>query len=80
MAPRRGDYGVDSPYVPAGLGTAALAGFAAAAIFAAFSHCWLAGTSLVVGVVFALSTLSFLWTTRRGKFHRLERVARQPRA
>jgi arsenite methyltransferase len=68
MAPRRGDYGVDSPYVPAGLAAAALAGLAAAVIFAAFSHCWLAGASLVVGAVFALSTLSFLWTTRRGKF------------
>ena len=68
MAPRRGDYGIDSPYVPAGLAAAALAGFAAAAIFAAVSLCWLAGASLVVGAIFALSTLSFLWTTRRGKF------------
>jgi arsenite methyltransferase len=68
MAPRRGDYGIDSPYVPAGLAAAALAGFAAAATFAAISLCWLAGASLVAGAIFALSTLSFLWTTRRCKF------------
>jgi hypothetical protein len=37
-------------------------------ILFASSFWWLAGVSLVGAVVFALSTINFLWTTRRGKF------------
>lgn len=65
---RRGEYGFDSPYVPVGLAVAAVLAFGFAIIFDAESLRSPANSSMVVGVVFALSTLSFVWTTRRGKF------------
>jgi SAM-dependent methyltransferase len=64
----RGDYGFDAPHIPIGLAiTAVLAGGIAAILFAS-SWPWLAVFSLAIAVVFALSTISFVWTTRRGKF------------
>lgn len=68
MRPRRGDYGFDAPYVLLGLATAAALGLGAAIILLVNSFPTLASLSLAASVVFALSTLSFLWTTRRGKF------------
>jgi arsenite methyltransferase len=65
---RRGDYGFDSPYVPLGLAAAAILGFGTAAILFAYSLRWPGSLSLVAAAVFVLSTLSFVWTTRRGKF------------
>ena len=47
---------------------ATVLGFGVAVICCINSFRWLGGLSLAIGVVFALSTLSFLWTTRRGKF------------
>jgi hypothetical protein len=64
---RRGDYGFDSPYVPIGFGVTAIFGLGIAVFCFASSLFWLAGLSLVVAVVFALSAWSFVWTTRRGK-------------
>lgn len=64
----RGDYGIDSPYVPLGFCVAALLGLVAAAASYALDWRWPAVASLIVALVFALSALSFLWTTRRGKF------------
>ena len=68
MKRRHGDYGINFPYVPIGLGMAAALGLALAIVCGANSFRWLGGLSLAVGIVFAFSTLSFLWTTRRGKF------------
>ena len=68
MRERRGDYGFDSPYVPIGLAAAAILAFGVAAISFANSRTGLACLSLAISFVFGLSTLSFVWTTRRGKF------------
>ncbi len=64
----RGDYGFDAPYIPIGLAVAAVVAGGVAVILFASSWPWLAGFSLAIVVVFALSTISFVWTTRRGKF------------
>jgi arsenite methyltransferase len=64
----RGDYGFDAPNVPIGFAIAAVLACCVAVIFVANSYPWLAGLSLVVAIVFALSTISYVWTTRRGKF------------
>ncbi len=67
-AQRHGDYGFDSPYVPIGLAAAAVLALAVAISCAASSLLWPAGLSFAAALVFLLSTLSVLWTTRRGKF------------
>jgi SAM-dependent methyltransferase len=64
----RGDYGFDASHIPIGLAIAAVLAGGIAAILFASSWPWLAGFSLAIAVVFALSTISFVWTTRRGKF------------
>ncbi len=68
MQPSRGDYGFDSPLIPIGLTIAAVVAGCVAVILFASSRPWLADFSLAIAVVFALSTISFVWTTRRGKF------------
>jgi arsenite methyltransferase len=68
VRPRRGDYGFDSPYVPLGLAAAAALSFGIAIVLFVNSFRILASLSLAASIVFALSALSFLWTTRRGKF------------
>ncbi len=68
MLQRRGDYGFDAPYIPIGLAIPAVLAGGVGIILFASSWLWLAGFSLVIAVVFALSTISFVWTTRRGKF------------
>ncbi len=68
MVLSRGDYGFDAPYISIGLAVAAVFACSVAAILFASSWPWLAGLSLVSAVVFAFSTISFVWTTRRGKF------------
>ena len=65
---RCGDYGVDSPYVPIGLALAVCFCLALAGAFFAMSMPWLSFLALAAAIVFAFSTASFLWTTRRGKF------------
>jgi len=64
----RGDYGFDAPNVPIGFAIAAVLACGVAVIFVANSYPWLAYLSSVVAIVFALSTISYVWTTRRGKF------------
>jgi arsenite methyltransferase len=68
MRPSRGDYSFDSPLVPIGLTIAAVVAGGGTVILFVRSWPWLAGLSLASTVVFALSTTSFVWTTRRGKF------------
>lgn len=65
---RRGDYGFDSPYVPIGLAAAAGCALGLAVALFAIAHPWLAAPMIVAAIVLLLSTASFLWTTRRGKF------------
>lgn len=68
MRQRRGNYGFDAPMVPIGLATAAIVGWAVTIFSFATRLFWLAILALSVGIVFAVCTLSFVWTTRRGKF------------
>lgn len=65
---RHGDYGVDAPYVPIGLGIATTVALVLAAISFATSRTWQASLNTAPAVLLALSTASYLWTTKRGKF------------
>jgi len=67
-ATRRGDYGFDAPHVPISFCIATLLALAAAAICSAFAWRWAAILCLIIALGFALSAVSYLWTTRRGKF------------
>jgi len=76
LARHRGDYGVDAPYAPMTLGGIALGMLIVSAILAlAGSSLWVA--FLIGGVWMALSTASFLYTTRAGKFAVWARLLRQ---
>lgn len=67
LARHRGDYGVDAPYAPMILGGISLGLLTVAAILAVIgSPLWFA--FLIGGVWMALSTASFVYTTRAGKF------------
>jgi arsenite methyltransferase len=67
LTQHRGDYGVDAPYAPMILGGIALGLLTVAAILAAAgSPLWVG--FLIGGVWMALSTASFVYTTRAGKF------------
>lgn len=68
MTRRRGEYGFDSPHVPFGLAAAAAVAFGLAGALFASSFPRTASLTLIAAVVFAASALSFVWTTRRGKF------------
>jgi arsenite methyltransferase len=68
MTRRRGEYGFDYPYVPVGLAVASVVAFGIAAVLFASSFPWLASLTLLAGLVFTASTLSFVLTTRWGKF------------
>jgi hypothetical protein len=73
---RRGDYGVDAPYVPLMLGGIGLGLLTVAVILAALaSELWAA---FVLGGLWMLaSTASFLYTTRAGKFAAWGRLLRE---
>jgi SAM-dependent methyltransferase len=75
MAPvRRGEYGYDAPYAVMIFGAVAVAAAVAATI------CWREGEARVAArmstlfVFFLASTVSFLYTTRRGKFVEWARI------
>ncbi len=63
----RGDYGVDAPYVLYGLAAAAIASVTGSLIaFIVFKSPQ--PVLAAMAVIFALAALSYLYTTRRGKF------------
>ena len=66
--PRRGDYGVDAAYVPIGLGAGGLLLVFLAALNAAEGNQTWAVIAVLSGIYLLLSTASYLYTTRRGKF------------
>jgi arsenite methyltransferase len=69
IARRRGAYGVDAPYVPVVLGAIAVTFLAAAAVSAGpLGIPLLAAICAAYGIFFLLSTASYLYTTRAGKF------------
>jgi SAM-dependent methyltransferase len=67
MIARRGDYGVDAPYVPLGLGAGALVFGALGAWNLAAGRLGAALANLPSAVVLLGSAASYLYTTRRGK-------------
>ncbi|PYQ37769.1 MAG: SAM-dependent methyltransferase, partial [Acidobacteria bacterium] len=71
---RRGEYGFDAPYAVVVFGADSMATAVAAAI------CWrerevrVAARMALFSVFFLLNTVSFLYTTRRGKFVEWARI------
>jgi arsenite methyltransferase len=64
---RKGDYGIDAPYVPAMLGAVALL-FTALGVFFAVRGGLTAVVYFVLAVLFLLQVACYLYTTREGKF------------
>jgi SAM-dependent methyltransferase len=64
---RRGDYGVDAPYVPLGLGAASGLFLATAGALARWRPTRWALVPACYGTVLLVGLASFLYTTRRGK-------------
>lgn len=65
---RHGDYGFDSPYVPISFALTSLLCVGISIIWLKASLLWLACLGLATALAFAFSTLSFVWTTKCGKF------------
>jgi arsenite methyltransferase len=69
LAAHRGDYGVDAPLTPFVLGLMGLLLLGSGLFLIWLSGDWRAGAIfLLYGLVLLLSTASYLYTTRRGKF------------
>jgi SAM-dependent methyltransferase len=70
LARLRGDYGIDAPAVPCAFGLLGVALIVLGAILALLSASpWLIAVCVVCSVYLLLSVASYLYTTRRGKFH-----------
>jgi arsenite methyltransferase len=67
LTQRRGEYGIDAPYVPMMLGGIGL-GLLTVAVVLALLGSTLVPAFLIGGLWMLLSTASFLYTTRAGKF------------
>lgn len=65
---RRGDYRFGAPYGSLSFAVSAIFSFSVTVVCFAWSGFWLAGLSVAMGVLVVLSTSSFVWTTRRGRF------------
>jgi SAM-dependent methyltransferase len=65
---RRGEYGIDAPYVPLWMGGAALAAITIFLIGSALSFPGVAIPSLNIGVALALSVADYVYASRFGKF------------
>lgn len=69
LARRRGDYGIDAPYVPIVFGLLGVALLALGAVFArAVASPWLVVACFAYGLFMWLCVACYLHTTRRGKF------------
>jgi arsenite methyltransferase len=68
LANRFGDYGFDAPYVPIGLGLGGVVYLVIAAVNTLRGSLGWALFCLIVALGFFLSTASYIYTTRRGKF------------
>jgi SAM-dependent methyltransferase len=71
---QRGDYGVDAPYAPVLFGILALASGVAVAICVRDGEPRVGAQMSAYFLFFFGNTLSFLYTTRRGKFVEWERI------
>ena len=65
---RRGEYGIDAPYVPLWMGVGAVVAFAAFFIGSAVSIPVLAATAPNLGLALAASLADYLYASRYGKF------------
>lgn len=65
---RRGEYGIDAPYVPLWMGAAAAVGIGVFFAGSAFSDPAIAGPAGSIGIALALSVADYLHTSRIGKF------------
>ena len=65
---RRGEYGVDAPYVPLGLGAGAAAAIVAFFIGSVLSIPTVAIPALNIGLALAASVTAYLYASRFGKF------------
>src|SRR5208337_5535884 len=69
LSRRRGDYGFDAPLVPFSLGVVGILLLVIGILGLRLFHTTLLGVlALVCGFIFLLSAVSYLYTTRRGKF------------
>src|SRR3989442_13093911 len=68
LARRRGEYGIDAPYVPLWMGVAAVAAMAIFVIGSALSVPTLAIPALDVGMALAVRLADYVYTSRFGKF------------
>jgi SAM-dependent methyltransferase len=68
LARPRGDYGIDAPYVPIGLGAIGVALVAMGLVFIALGAGLWSLFPILPGLSFLLSCVGYLYTTRWGKF------------
>ena len=74
MPMRRGEYGFDAPYAVAIFGAVAVASAVGAAICCWEGEARVAARMTMFSVFFLFQTVSFLYTTRRGKFVEWARI------
>lgn len=79
LARRRGDYGFDAPYVPIMLGTIGLIFTIIGIIALLASSLFAALFCLVYGILMLLSSASYVYTTRVGKFRAWANILSQLR-
>ena len=65
---RRGEYGIDAPYVPLWMGVGAVTAIATFFLGAVFSVPSLGGPALNIGLALAVSVADYLYASRVGKF------------
>jgi arsenite methyltransferase len=65
---RRGEYGIDAPYVPLWMGVGAVAAIVTFFFGAVFSIPSLGGPALNIGLALAVSVADYLYASRVGKF------------
>jgi SAM-dependent methyltransferase len=65
---RRGEYGIDAPYVPLWMGVGAVAAFGTFSAGSALAIPVLAAPALNIGLALAASAADYLYATRSGKF------------
>jgi arsenite methyltransferase len=74
LASHRGDYGYDAPYAPLGFTVAAALSLVVAVVSARMQAPGVTRPALIYSAFFALNAVSFVYTTRCGKFIEWSRV------
>ena|SRR5438105_4587944 len=79
LARRRGDYGFDAPYVPIMLGTIGLVFTIIGILALRGTNSFVALFCLIYGILMLLSSASYIYTTRVGKFRAWANILSQLR-